>query len=210
MKAARLKFAVAVSIALAAAFAAAQPQRPVGEMIQNGDFESELAGWSHVAEGGAKGSVSRVTDNALGEFGPHSLRLEATELGQRCGVANAGPPGGMNVTSGQWYDVTFHARGEGGRGIGLVFSLESADGKKVCARTTLPEIGRSGIGRPVEGNGEWSQYTVSLRAHASEPKCRLVISPIEPATLQFDGISLVPRRSSAAAGEAAGPRRTQP
>jgi hypothetical protein len=102
----------------------------------------------------------------------------------------------MNITSGQWYDVTFRARKEDNVGLGLLFSLETPDGKNICARTTLPEVGRGGIGRAIEGNNIWREYTVSLHAYASDPKCRLVISPIETGTVFLDDVSLVPRKTN--------------
>ncbi len=118
----------------------------------------------------------------LNEGNPHSLRLSVTNLGTRCGVVNSGLRG-MNVQAGQWYDATFYARKAVGRGVGLVFSLESTNGKVVCARTTLPEVGTQ----------DWRPYTLALHAYASDPHCRLVIIPIEPCTIWLDAVSLVPR-----------------
>jgi hypothetical protein len=184
------------------------------ELVQNGDFEAnavepgwrvesnavfaptgsrtntwftnDLPGWSFIAEGAAEGAMQRDTENPLDAGNPHSLRLNVTNLGARCGVANSGY-WGMNIQAGEWYDASFHARTKGlagGRGVGLVFSLESTNGQRVCARVTLPEV-----------SGGWRKYTVSLLAYASEPRCRLVISPIEPCTIWFDVVSLCPRKT---------------
>jgi hypothetical protein len=161
------------------------------QMVQNGNFESDMTGWSFVAHGG-RGSARLTDDSPLNDKSPHSLRLEVIELGDGCGVANAGYEG-MKVQKDRYYDATFFARKADGVGVGLVFSLETADGKKVCARTTLPEIGRGGIGEQVEGNNQWRKYTVSFHAYESDPKCRLVISPVEPAILYLDEVSLAPR-----------------
>jgi hypothetical protein len=163
------------------------------ELVRNRDMEAgELPAWSFLAEGGAEGSMCLDVNSPLNEGSPHSLRMTVTKMGTRCGVANNGPRG-MNIRAGQWYDASFYARTESGggmggrpRGVGLVFSLESADGGKVCARATIPEVG-----------GPWQKYTLALHANDSDPHCRLVITPIEPTTMWLDGVSLLPRKTIA-------------
>ncbi|OHB63415.1 MAG: hypothetical protein A2Y77_18435, partial [Planctomycetes bacterium RBG_13_62_9] len=156
-------------------------------------FQDELPAWSFLAEGDAEGSLHIDADSPLNDRNPHSLRLAVTKVGTRCGAVNSGY-WGMNIQAGEWYDVSFHARttdgqadagGMGGRprGVGLVFSLESAEGK-ICARATIPEIG-----------GPWRKYTLALHANASDLKCRLVVTPIEPVTMWFDCVSLFPRKT---------------
>jgi len=161
------------------------------ELIQNGDFEAsspngltnDYPGWSFIAEGGAAGGISLETDSPLAGRTPHSLRLSVTKHQQRAAVANSGHPG-MNIVAGDWYDLTLHARTQTNKHFGLVISLESKDGQKVCARATLPEVG-----------GEWKDYTLALQARESDPKARLVIAMPEPGTIWFDRISLVPRKA---------------
>jgi hypothetical protein len=164
-------------------------QRPDAELILNGNFDAMMQSWSAVAPGGVKGSARLVIDEPLGSQSPDALRIEATEYG--FGVANT-RPGGLQVKSGDWYDVSFAARMESQGSVGLLFSLETPDGKEYCARTTLPEIGR--VGTPIEGNQRWRKYTVSLHAYASDPNCRLVITPIEPATVVIDSIEMTQRK----------------
>ena len=156
-------------------------------------WDTPTPGWSLVAEGGAEGSISLETDTPLNDRNPHSLKLTVTEMGDRCGVANSGF-WGMNVEEGQWYDATFCAHGD--RSVGLVFSLEAEDGT-VCARATIPEVGGGmrGRGGASAQASPWRKYQLSLQAHASNPKCRLVIEPIEPATMWFDVVSLYPRET---------------
>jgi len=124
----------------------------------------------------------------LNERNPHSLKLTVTgmgnpEEGNLCGIVNSGF-WGMNIVKGDWYDVSFHARAEENRSVGMVFSLET-EGGKVCAMATLPEIGRGG----------WREYKLSLHAYDSDPKCRLVITPVEPVTMWLDVVSLFPRKT---------------
>ncbi len=154
-------------------------------------FQSDLPAWSLDSDGQARGSMALDVNNPLNDRNPHSLKLVVVAKGIRCGIANSGY-WGMNVQQGEWYDATFYARTQsggmggpgGGRGVGLVFSLESENGRTVCARATIPEIG-----------GGWRKYTLALHAEASYPKCRLVITPLEPTTMWFDCVSLFPRRT---------------
>jgi len=146
-------------------------------------FTGDLHAWSLVTAGEAEGSIHLDSDNPLNDRNPHSLRLTVTKLGDRCGVANSGF-WGMNIQKGQWYDATFYARTEGNRHVGLVFSLEDAGGQKVCAHGTIREVG-----------GAWNKYKLSLHALSSDPMCRLVISPTEPATIWLDIVSLFPHKT---------------
>ncbi len=154
-------------------------------------FKTDLPAWSFIAEGGAEGSMALDVNDPLNDRNPHSLKMVVSRMGTRCGIANSGY-WGMAVKAGEWYDATFYARTDGQgqgqgfrpRGVGLVFSLESGDGKRVCARATLPEIG-----------GPWRKYTLGLHAEASDPNCRLVITPIEPVTMWLDCVSLFPRKT---------------
>jgi len=152
-------------------------------------FKTDLPGWSFLAEGGGEGSMQLDVNTPLNDRNPHSLRMTVTKRGTRCGVVNSGY-WGMAIQAGEWYDATFYARTEGQgqgprpRGVGLVFSLESAHGGKLCARVTIPEVG-----------GPWRRYTLSLQANASDPNCRLVITPIEPVTMWLDVVSLFPRKT---------------
>jgi alpha-L-arabinofuranosidase len=169
-------------------------------------FSSDLPGWSFISEGDAAGSMQLDSTDPINDRNPHSLKLTVEKLGDRCGIVNSGY-WGMNIVKGEWYDVTLLAKSEGGRGIGMVFSLESEDGKVVCSRATLPEIGRRGRGGGGGGggnetgepypnaSGEWRRYTMGMLAMESHPKCRLVITPIEPCTMWLDVVSLFPRKT---------------
>jgi hypothetical protein len=158
-----------------------------GELVENGDFvtTNNLPGWSFVAEGGAAGEMAQDSYAPLNETNTHYLKLTVKNPGTRCGIANSGF-WGMNIHAGDWYDLTFFARAdatESGRGIGLMVSLESDDGKKVCARATIPEI----------GGPTWREFHLALQARQSDPKARMVISMEETATVMLDCVSLFPR-----------------
>lgn len=146
-------------------------------------FTNDLPGWSQVEDGGAEGQIALDSSSPLNDRNPHSLRITVTKRGARCGVANSGF-WGMNFQAGQWYDLTFYARTERNRHFGLIVSLESIDGKEVCERETLPEVG-----------GRWRKYTLSLHARQSDPKGRLVITLSDPGTIWLDVVSLFPRHT---------------
>jgi alpha-L-arabinofuranosidase len=176
---------------------------PLGWRSPN-PYKEALPGWSYLAEGQAEGSMELDSEGPLNERNPHSLKLTVTKLGERCGVVNSGF-WGMNIEKGQWYDVSLYGRSAGGRGIGLIFSLESPDGKVICARSTLPEIGRRGAGgggggvetgeRNASTTGDWRKYSMGMKAIESYPNCRLVITPIEPGTVWLDVVSIFPRKT---------------
>jgi len=184
----KLSIIVGVIVLFAAANVSPGGEKPVSteriELVRNSALEDDLAGWSLVASDGGDGRIARDATGYPGETNSHSLRLTVDKADGRCGVANDGA-GGMSVRAGIWYDLTFSARTEkreNGRGYGLTISLENQDGTKVCARTTLPEVG-----------GEWNQYQVALHARLSDPKARLIVTVSEPGTIWFDNVSLKPR-----------------
>ena len=160
-------------------------QTHAAELVENPDFEVDrLVGWSLVPERSTGGEM--VLDTALpyDESNPHSLRITVKAPGGRCTVRNAGTSE-MKFDSGRWYDLTFYARTDNNRHFGLVVSLESEDGQKVCGRATVPEVG-----------GGWAKYTLALHTHQSAPKGRLVISVFDPGTIWLDFVSLSPRETS--------------
>ena len=151
-------------------------------------------GWSLLQEGTAQGMIEQDAKNPTNND-MHLLRIAVTKTagpgeGRAGAVSNLLIP----VQEGLWYDVTFSAVTERGS-IGLVFSLESADGM-VLARTTLPEIGRGARGRrggPTTAPTTWTKYLVSLHARASDPGAHMTITPIEPTNIWLDNLTLTQR-----------------
>jgi hypothetical protein len=175
----------------AACLAQSPPATQPANLLTNGTFEAAptndtpTPGWSVVKEGSTDGEIT-LDAGAPGDNGAagHGVKMAVTRTGDRLGVAC----GNVAVRDGQWYDATFLAQTTGPNPphIGLVFSLESADGKRILARATIPEIG-----------GPWKSYTLALQARGSDEHARLVISLIEPCTMWLDNIALVPRAASA-------------
>ena len=152
-------------------------------------------GWSLLLEGTAKGTIE--TDSKHGNNpSPHVLHISVTKTADP-GEGRAGAVSDVHfaVEKGEWCEVTFTAVTERGS-IGMVFSLESSDGK-VLARTTLPEIGRGrgrrGTTQPASIPAVWPTYLVSLHVRAADPNAHVVITPIEPVNVWLDGLTLTPR-----------------
>lgn len=159
-------------------------------------FDSDLPGWSFIAEGDAEGSMSLDKSQPLNESSPHSLKMTVTKLGDRCGIVNSGF-WGMHIEEGEWYDITFYAHAADNRSVGLVFSFERPDGT-VYARATLPEVGR--VPRPwgqspAADENPWREYRLSVPGWVTAADCRLIITPIEPVTMWFDVVSVFPRKT---------------
>ncbi len=146
-------------------------------------FSHELHGWSLAARGEARGSIRQESENPLNDRNPHSMRLHASAVGERIGVANGGF-WGMNVQRGNWYDLSFYARTENGQTFNLAVVLEDAVGRQEYARATVADVA-----------GPWKQYRCSLRASDSDRAARLVIEVDRVGTIWFDVVSLFPRET---------------
>ena len=147
---------------------------------------NDPASWKPLAEGGAE--VELLPDTAppvpYGQ-NTNSLRLTVKQTGGRFGIVCA-DMGEMKLEPGQWYDLSFNARTDTQKTFALTVSLESPDGKKVCARTTLPEVG---------GN-QWAHFSVALNVRQPASKCRMVIALADTGTLWLNDISVVLRKTA--------------
>jgi alpha-L-arabinofuranosidase len=146
-------------------------------------FDSNLPSWSLVASDDAEGRIQQDSALPLNDRNPHSLRLTVKRAGKRCGISNDGY-WGMNFQAGELYDLTFYTRTEGDAKCDVTVSLESQSGDKVYAKATIAGVG-----------GAWKKYSQSLKADASDPKGRLVLSLSQPGTVWFDVVSLFPRKT---------------
>jgi hypothetical protein len=148
-------------------------------------------------EGAAEGTIEADAKHPSNPS-PHLLKIAVTkypDIGKgRLGAKNTSP---IAVKEGAMYDVTFNGAMEGtaSYGVGLVFSLETDEGK-VLARTTLAEIGRPGGGRRGGNAGTWPSYIVSLRARGSATNAYLTITAIEPFPVWLDNIVVAQRASA--------------
>lgn len=143
-----------------------------------------VPGWTVVAEAGSECVIAQDPTAPPEAQTTNSLRVTVKKSHGRAGIATMGTKR-IKLAASQWYDLTFYARTEGNRHFGLVVSLESADGKRVCARATIPEVG-----------GAWRKYVLALQVRQSNSRARLVIALPESGTIWLDGISLVSRKSA--------------
>lgn len=210
--------AAATLLAAACGLRAAAPA-PAESSAPGAAAQPLVAGWSLLKEGKAEGTAEIDAKHPTNP-NPHLIKIAITQLAPfgegRLGVKNSAP---IAVKEGQSYDITFGGFREGSDrdpGVGLVFSLETDDGK-VLARTTLPEIGR-GAGGGGRGRGRggapstapaggaaaattapaapWRTYLLGVKARASASNAHLTITAIEPVPVWIENLTIVERQPS--------------
>ncbi|MCX7006575.1 MAG: alpha-L-arabinofuranosidase, partial [Kiritimatiellaeota bacterium] len=110
---------------------------------------------------------------------PTSLKLEVIK--GRVGIANSGfakeATDGIAVTAGKEYALSLYARGGGE----LTATLEQQDGKVLASQKI------SGVG------ADWKKFECVLKADATVPNARLVVSAEKPGAVWLDMVSLFPK-----------------
>jgi alpha-L-arabinofuranosidase len=155
------------------------------ELVRNRNFEDSdrPEWWEAVGNGPVNFELTVDSTQPVSPRNPHSLRVAIGKLGDgRAGVANNGF-WGMAVTKGQTYDLSLFARGGEGFAGPLTVSLEGGGGTvyaEKAIRTVTPD---------------WKRYRLSLKANATDPKARLVITTSRPSTFWLDMVSLFPKRT---------------
>ena len=146
---------------------------------------SDTPAWTLEATDGARASMRLVDVEPLTAATPHSLQIDIESLGSpgRVALVNEGF-WGINAVSGESYDLSFHARNDGGSSGTLVASLESADGRVLASAPAATGIARG-----------WRKFQVSLKATASDAKARLVLQFGTPGRVWIDMVSLFPQRT---------------
>jgi hypothetical protein len=146
-----------------------------------------LSSWKVLAEGGAEVEIAQVaaTPPVADGQSTNALQITVKQTGQRFGVVCA-EMGDTKLQTGEWYDVSFNAQTDSRKTYALIFSLESLDGGKVGARTTLPEVGRA----------DWTHYIVALHTLKPVSKCRMVIALADTGSISLKDISVVLRKTN--------------
>jgi alpha-L-arabinofuranosidase len=155
------------------------------ELVRNRNFEDadQPAHWTAIGSGAEASRFSVDTTRPVSPKNPRSLKVTiAPSDGARAGVANDGFYG-MGIAQGETYKLSLLARGGDGFSGPLTISLESAAGV-AYATATLPAL-----------TGDWKNHTLALKASASDPKARLVISATRAGTFWLDMVSLFPEKT---------------
>jgi hypothetical protein len=119
---------------------------------------------------------------------PHSLAVSVTRLAAgsgRVAVVNDGY-WGIGVTSGAEFVLSFHARADASYTGAVTASLETPTGTVLARREFAQAAGRG------SANG-WRRFEGSLRATASAPNARLVLTFGSTGRLWLDMVSLFPQ-----------------
>jgi alpha-N-arabinofuranosidase len=154
------------------------------EQVKNRSFEfaHPLMGWSTtVPTGKSAGTVTVESTGALHANNPHFLRLQLPPDGGLA-LANEGFFG-VAVKKGDRYRFSVTGRGGAGPTPGLRVEILGANGAR---------LGGGAI-RPI--GGSWEVRELSMRANATDPKARLVLTAIGAGTLDLDLISLFPAKT---------------
>ncbi len=153
------------------------------ELVRNRSFEDsdKPDSWTPVSSGNAKVELALDSEKPMSAKNPHSLKVTIKDGGvSRAGVANDGY-WGMSVAKGEKYKLTLCARADAAFSGPLTVTLESTD-SVTYAKEKIKVLGK-----------DWQAYTLTLKADATDPKARLVISTDKPGTFWLDGVSLFPQ-----------------
>ncbi len=153
------------------------------ELIQNRSFEyckidkedyTPLTAWDKSE--GARWEV--VSERPLNEENLHYLHVEA-EAGDY--ISNAGYNTGIYVETGKKYDFSVFARAD--KECTICISVQDMQGKIFALDRLVIE----------DTQGEWKQYSLTLKATGTSYGGRLVITFEEAGVYEFDMVSLFPQ-----------------
>jgi len=152
------------------------------EMVKNRGFEfpEPMMGWIKIVPSLARGDVSIQTESPYRPAQSHYVRV-ASRTAAPMGISNEGFRG-MGVTAGETYDFSVEVRNVEGTPP-VTVQLVGADG------TILAADQLSGL------TGDWSKVTAILRPNDTDTHARLAIFVDAPGTVDFDFVSLFPRKT---------------
>ena len=154
------------------------------------DVENPHPSWTLEAAAGTDAAIALSTETPLHDATPHSLALtipKAPPAGARVAIVNEGY-WGIGVRAGNLYALTFNARTDGSYRAPIVVTIESASGT-VLARQEFA----AASGLPQQ-NG-WRRFQGSLKATATDPKARLVLTFADAGRVWLDMVSLFPAQT---------------
>ncbi|MEI7901949.1 MAG: alpha-L-arabinofuranosidase C-terminal domain-containing protein [bacterium] len=153
------------------------------ELVRNRSFEDadKPDNWSVKAGFAAKAEIAVDSENPVSAKNPRSLKVTVTGAGG-AGVVNDGYFG-MSLVQSDTYVLSLYARAAASFGGPLTVSLEGSNGT-VYAKAFINGL-----------TPEWKKHTASLKANATDPQARLVISAGSPSTFWLDVVSLFPAKT---------------
>ncbi len=172
------------------------------ELIANRGFDwrtREPEGWSREWRGNAMGRISLQGGYPVNPNTWQYLRIECYAPGEGAGVANSGF-GGIAVTEGAKYDLSFYARPHSGYAGGLTVRLENEDRSELAAYRIEKGAWKnkpssvqapSPLDPPVPP--EWLRYESVFTAPATATNARLVVLLDASGTVDLDLVSLYPQ-----------------
>ena len=153
------------------------------ELVRNRSFEDsdKPDHWTAVGSGSARVELSVDAVKPLSAKNPHALKVAILDPGvARAGVANCGY-WGMSLKKGETYNLSLRARSDGAFKGPLTVTLESTDSVPYAQAR-------------VKGlTAEWQSFALSLKAGATDPKARLVISADQAGAFWLDCVTLFPK-----------------
>ena len=152
------------------------------ELVRNRSFEDsdKPDSWTPVGSGNVKIEMAIDAEQPMSAKNPRSLKVAVKDPGvARAGVANGGY-WGMSVVKGEKYNLSLCARADRSFSGPLTVTLESTD-SVVYAKDKIKAL-----------TADWQTFTLTLKADATDPKARLVISTESAGTFWLDVVSLFP------------------
>lgn len=152
------------------------------ERVKNRAFEfpEALMAWKQIDAGGAKGTVSVLTDNPINEDNAHYVRFEVTTAGKGFGLTNEGFRG-MGLQRGGTYVLSLYARSSTSGRNALRIELADANGR-VLSTARLNGFTRN-----------WKKHSVLMRPTAKSLNTHLNLFVETPGTIDVDVVSLFPK-----------------
>ncbi len=155
------------------------------ELVKNRGFEfpeEAVMGWSRLAAGGARGSLSIRVQEPLEQANPHYLRIEVRDPSKGFGVSNEGFRG-MGLRKGQEYWFSVYARAEMET---MTFKVEliAPDGRVI------------GEARFADVTKGWQKYQCLIVPTDTEARATLNLLGTCVGLLDVDMVSLFPADSA--------------
>ncbi|MDW7979775.1 MAG: alpha-L-arabinofuranosidase C-terminal domain-containing protein [Verrucomicrobiales bacterium] len=152
------------------------------ELVKNGGFEfpEPMTGWFMIRPSNARGGVTVHTNDPFNLANSHYVRIRS-ERDHPIGISNEGYRG-MGVRAGELYEFTAQARLVSGTPA-VTVELVGANGE------TLAEARLTGLG------AAWTKVSAVLCPTRTEPRARLNIILYGRGAVDFDAVSLFPKRT---------------